>query len=342
MAPSVEISIPTTSVQRAEPAYTLYHISVRLPLRTYVVPRRFSEFVELDGALRTQAGAAAPATLPGKSWMRSTVRSAALTESRRRALEAYVRAVNEATEGRWRGTSAWRAFVRLPSSAARADSSRAAAHADLTAVRGELLADERDWLDAHREMKGQLHDARLHLARRDEAATAKAASEAGAGAKRCLVRAAALSQALDVALDGAGGAGVGQGEQRRRRDLVASARCEHEGLERLAARAAAAATATTTAATATATAARGRVLGARPETSETRALDNAGVQQLQREKLRSQEEEVEELARVVRRQAALGTAIGRELAEQNEMLGRVEEDADRVAGKIAAAAKRVG
>ena len=92
-----------------------------------------------------------------------------------------------------------------------------------------------------------LHDARLYLGRRDGAATAQAQHEAGANAKRCLVKAGTLLASLEEGLKaiseeekGKGGDGgwggrpaVGEGELRRRRDFLASARVEKEGLEKL-------------------------------------------------------------------------------------------------------------
>lgn len=84
----------------------------------------------------------------------------------------------------------------------------------------------------------------------------------------------------------------------------------------------------------------GRVLG--KETSETRELDNAGVVQLQKQKMAEQDMDVEELRKIIQRQRELGTQIHEELEVQNEMLRMVDEDVDRVQGKIDVAKKRVG
>ncbi|KAL1841789.1 hypothetical protein VTK73DRAFT_3380 [Phialemonium thermophilum] len=76
MAPPAEISIPTTSVSSSPDGgkpYTLYNITLRLPLRSFVVQKRYSEFVELHNAITSVVGAPPPAPLPGKSWFKSTV-----------------------------------------------------------------------------------------------------------------------------------------------------------------------------------------------------------------------------------------------------------------------------
>jgi regulator of vacuolar morphogenesis len=87
----------------------------------------------------------------------------------------------------------------------------------------------------------------------------------------------------------------------------------------------------------------GRVLGAPlPETDKTRELDNDGVLQLQRQVMRDQEQNVEGLRKTVTRLKELGVAVNEELVLQNELLGLVDEDTDRLKGKLDVAKKRVG
>jgi regulator of vacuolar morphogenesis len=57
--------------------------------------------------------------------------------------------------------------------------------------------------------------------------------------------------------------------------------------------------------------------------------------------MQDQDLDVEELAKIVRRQREMGLAIHGELELQNEMLDRVDKDVDRVKGKIDIAKKRV-
>lgn len=230
---------------------------------------------------------------------------------------------------------------------------------------GQFAADPQVWLDLHREMKGQLHDARLFLGRRDGATTAQAQYEAGANAKRCLVKAGGLIGNLEEGLRilgdrekaGRGEGRVGAGELRRRRDLLGSAKVEKEGLEKLAVSLAVKGQNKGNGGSLVGAAASqqdksalfgpgvskpsGRVLGAPvPETDRTRELDNDGVLQLQKQLMADQDLDVEELGKIVRRQREMGLAIHGELELQNEMLKRVDEDADRVARKIDVAKKR--
>ena len=78
------------------------------------------------------------------------------------------------------------------------------------------------------------------------------------------------------------------------------------------------------------------------ESDRTRALDNQGVLQLQKQMMREQDEDVMVLARAVARQKELGEQIQEELVVQNEMLGMLDEDVTRVQGKMDVARKRIG
>ncbi|KAH9238599.1 hypothetical protein K456DRAFT_1180426 [Colletotrichum gloeosporioides 23] len=364
MAPPAEISIPSTilSTGEAKP-YTLYNITLRLPLRSFVVQKRYSDFATLHQSLAEQVGAPPPKPLPGKSWFKSTVSSPDLTEQRRQGLEAYLRAIAESPDRRWRDTSAWRSFLNLPSTGGGGSTSNSAASAHGLITSGRAgAADPTTWLDLHREMKSNLHEARLSLSRRDAAAennNSTAAAEAGAAAKRALVKAGTLIGNLTAGLRTMQEKGaLGDGELRRRRDLLSSARVDREGLERLsnsmsqngrAAREGWASLGDKAAllggAAGSSSGARtgGRVLGAPlPETERTRELDNDGVVLLQRQMMSEQDEQVNTLAAIVRRQKEMGLQINDEVEAQTKMLDRVNEDADRVGGKIKVANRRIG
>jgi regulator of vacuolar morphogenesis len=147
---------------------------------------------------------------------------------------------------------------------------------------------------------------------------------------------------------------LGAGELRRRRDLVASARKERDGLEALAntfvakniagnayggggGRAIATAQSKSElfghpdgSPSGRGSRTAGRVLGApMPETERTRELDNEGVLQLQKQLMQDQDQDIEQLTKGVRRLKELGVAINGELEVQNDMLKLVDEDTER-------------
>jgi regulator of vacuolar morphogenesis len=146
---------------------------------------------------------------------------------------------------------------------------------------------------------------------------------------------------------GSGGK-LADGEIRRRRDLIASAKNEKDGLDNLLNAmmqkskldSAVASMQEKQNLVGTKPKPGGRVLG--KETAETKELENRGILQLQKQKMADQDLDVEELLKIVARQKELGVAINNELEVQNEMLRMVDEDVDRVQGKINIAKKRVG
>lgn len=218
------------------------------------------------------------------------------------------------------------------------------------------------WLDVHREVKSQLHDARLHITRRDQATSAQKQHESSAAAKSCLVKAGQGISALVTGLknisapQGSKGGGwgdnatIGEGEVRRRKDLIASLRKEKDGLDNLlsamdtkakldqavstissanpTARSMLNTYANSSSSSVSTQPRSSRVLGR--ETDKTRELDNKGLLQMQREEMADQDLEVEDLLKIVRRQKELGLAINQELQEQSEMLAIVDDDVDRL------------
>ncbi|KAI0178096.1 PX domain-containing protein [Pestalotiopsis sp. NC0098] len=339
MAPPAEISIPSTSLHTptdGSKPYTLYNITLRLPLRTFVVQKRYSDFATLHQTLQSAAGASPPAPLPGKSWFKSTVKSAELTEDRRRGLETYLRAIAESLDRRWRDTPAWRQFLQLPGINSAGNTQ-----------------DPGTWLDLHKEMKGELQEARRCLARRDGATDNSASLEAGAAAKRAIVKAGGLLIALGDGLRAIQDSKkLGDGEIRRRKDLLSAAKVDREDLDKLANSIAAKAKAGAGKGMPSASdkaallghAPRhgGRVLGAPlPETERTRELDNQGVVQLQKQMMQEQDQDVESLGKIIRRQKEMALEINREVEEQTSMLDNLNGDADRLQTKADIAKKRI-
>ncbi|KAL8771994.1 MAG: hypothetical protein Q9209_002659 [Squamulea sp. 1 TL-2023] len=352
MTSQPEISIPTTSTSTTSRPYTIYNITLRLPLRTFTLQKRYSDFTTLHATLTSQAGAPPPVSLPPKTYFSRTTSSPALAESRRIALQTYLQTINTDPDDRWRNTSAWRSFLNLPSS----NSNHNPRHTTTSSTK-QPITDPIVWLDYHRDLKSQLHSARLQLTKRDQATAAQAQHECSAEAKKHLVKASSMISTLDTGLktlssDTWGASKLGDGELRRRGDLISSARKELEGLETLLN--AMVAKTSLDGAIAQATEgdkdklvhaearkpATGRVLG--KETDRTRALDNAGVLQLQQQLMREQDEDVDVLAQAVARQKKIGMEIQEELIVQKDLLGLLDEDVDRVQGKMDVARKRIG
>jgi regulator of vacuolar morphogenesis len=364
MAPSLEIAIPSTTVSASSPPYTLYTVTLRQPLRSWTVSKRYSDFTTLHASLSSQCNnTSPPGSLPQKSWFKKTISSPELTESRRKGLEAYLKKINETSDARWRNCAAWRQFLNLPNANSESAAGKIAAAALRSADLQAPVTDATIWLDVHRDMKAQLRDARVNLTRRDQASSALEQHEASGDAKRCLVRAGTMITSLEGGLkqlqEGAD-AGLGQGELRRRKDLVTAGKKERDALETVLStftprntatkHESAAATAADketlfksgsgTSVVSVAPHSGRRVLGAK-ETDRTRELDNAGVLQLQQQIMQEQDSDVVDLTKVVTRMKEMGIQINDELQLQNEMLGMLDQDVDRLDDKLRIAKKRV-
>jgi regulator of vacuolar morphogenesis len=149
-----------------------------------------------------------------------------------------------------------------------------------------------------------------------------------------------------------GGGGLGEGEIRRRRDLIRELNTEIMGLERLSQTIA---TQRTTLSVPNVSeqdsnlllkqppknaVSTRRVFGAPPETERTKGLDNAELLQLQQTVMKEQDGQMDEFLQQVRRSRGLAEQIHEELDSQIELLGGLEEDLDRVGGKIKRAQRR--
>lgn len=365
----ITISRTSTSVGPGKP-YTIYHIAIRTPsaLRPILVQKRYSDFVALNNALTSNTGASPPAQIPAKSWFSRTVNNESLTEERRQGLEKYLQEIEDAADSRWRDSDVYREFLELGKNGI------SSGRGSVSGATGGLSSREpittaAAWLDAHYNLKARLQEARLLLAKREQAQSATAQHEAGAGAKKSLVQAGTMIVMLDDGLErlsgkssggkdggGWGAEKLGDGELRRRRDLLSTAKKERDGLEgvlnAMAVRSAVASITNSaiggsgaasdeakaglfqgaSSSTSQGIGGRGgrRVLGGpAKETERTRELDNEGVLQLQKQIMSEQDQDVQDLTKVVRRMKDMGIAINEELIDQIKMTEMLEHDVDR-------------
>ncbi|KAK9474899.1 uncharacterized protein V1510DRAFT_424854 [Dipodascopsis tothii] len=370
MASGLDVSITAASTNPYPKPHTVYHVQARLPLRSFTVLKRYSDFRKLVDDLEADVGEAVPFKIPPKKYFSSGVNDAEFTEQRRVELERFLKEINSSPDSRWRLTAAWKDFVGLSSTG---QSSSLLAASTAQTGRGpqsdaKTISDPVQWLNTLHEVKTELHQARKHISDRDQYAGSGAtmpgtgvleSRSASAEAKRCLVQCASKIVLLQRGLKDTADF-VGEGELRRRTDMLNIVKKERDGLESLLnaiahkrpARGAAGDDDDDDGARAAllggpsgivgsmASSAK-RVLGPLRETAETRPLDNHGLMDLQMRKMQDQEDTLLEFSKILARQKQIGVDINEELEIQNEMLRMLNEDVDQSDSKLARADRRL-
>lgn len=321
--------------------------------RTWTVWRRYSEFEQLASDIEAELTTASSSwklpPLPPKRENLSTImlkpwkgvsgnKDDEFIANRQAGLERFLRAILASKDERAqavRQARAWTAFLG-------ADSSSLSLSGGTGSKASENAYTASSWLEEYNALDGQVKEIQSLLHRRDaliDKGDTTSAHKASVDAKKLLAKQTASMTVLASALDNLAKGGLSEGELRRRLDMVAKMQDKTLLLGQLAANASTAArlssTSRSTPSTANPenrTALLGsskpvtRVLGKAAvvqETEQTRTLDNMGLLQLQLQQVDDQDQKLNSLTAVIRRQRELATAIGVELNEQNEMLDSV-------------------
>lgn len=347
--------------ERPEPKrHIVFRIEIQAHVRSWQMWRRYSEFVDLHTELTKSTGAPPPSPLPPKhafAMLRSS-KNEALLEERRVGLEAYLRAIVSAKDGKWLDTFAFRDFLGVPVGKQAAPGEPNG----VGGVGGQFTSST--WLDEHMDLQARVRDVRADVNRRDafsERGDVGAAHGTNVQAKKKLAGVLSRAGALAEGLDALALRGMSEGELQRRTDMVARLQDDCEKLAKMLTVArhasarglggSAAADSDRAALLGGASAGAGasskpiaRVFGVpQPprETEKTRPLDNQGLVQLQQTEMEQQDTQLAQLTAILQRQKQLGVAINNELAQHMELLDGLTDDMDRVGGKLTAAKKQL-
>ncbi|KAI0639343.1 syntaxin [Trametes polyzona] len=351
--------------ERSEPKpHVVFRIEIQASVRSWQMWRRYSEFADLHLELTKSTGAPPPAPLPPKhalALFRSST-NPVLLEDRRAGLETYLRAILSARDARWRDAYAFRDFLGVPVGKQDGPSG-----SGLGAGAGAQFSSA-SWLDEHQALQARVRDVRADINRRDALADAGdvgGAHSANVQAKKTLAGVLSRVGALDDGLQALALAGLAEGELRRRTDMVARLRDDCEKLAkivtvaRMTARGLGAAAERNPASASDRDALMGpssggaqggfsrpvaRVFGQAPppkETEQTRPLDDHGLLQLQQTQMEQQDVQLSQLSTILQRQKQIGLAIHQEVSEQNAELDHLNNEVDRVGGKLMGAKRQM-
>lgn len=85
----------------------------------------------------------------------------------------------------------------------------------------------------------------------------------------------------------------------------------------------------------------GRMLGKPKETELTRKFDNKGLLQVQKDTIKSQDEDLDQLREIIYRQKQMGMAINEELSIHNELLNELNDSVDSSEQKLSTARHKI-
>ncbi|KLT42203.1 Phox-like protein [Cutaneotrichosporon oleaginosum] len=309
-----------------------YTVQVSTPTRSWSVNRRYNDFVALDAELRKSTGKEPPAQLPPKHWFARTINDEEKIRQRRVQLEQYLRTILTTKDARWRKEYGFADFLAVPAPTKAGSSGQ-----PFTAT---------TWATEQTAVAGVLRQARAALLKRDALAReGNPASRASGGEARRLLRDA--GPRIDMLEKSLPELSLAAGEERRREDMVANLRAEVGNLLRMAEAGYRPPHRTpppeanmpgAMPETSSAFAPKARVFGKKPqETTETRALDDRGLVQLQQSKMGQQDEQLGVLSGLLRKQRRMGEEIADEIAVQNEMLDQLDGDVTKFGTKMARA-----
>ncbi|KAI8853178.1 Phox homologous domain-containing protein [Chytridium lagenaria] len=299
-------------------------------------------------------------------------------EERRRGLEQFLMAVLESRDDRWRKSKEWADFLGIPDTARRSlsEGMLGMSNSNSSSSLDGGPSPTEAWMDEYRRLQSLCREVRAIAATRDRSAVSGdtvAAQSAIIQAKKAV---ASLQSSItnlqeqlkeldrnlerEKAKPTNGRISITKGEIERRNDLLLNLQNEHERLIKLFSHSLSstdlgssssingtpgsrASSNTITSGTASISSRSGRKFGniVAKETEVTRSLDNQGLLVLQKTTMNEQDEALEVLSKIVKRQQQIGLAIGQELDLQNQLLEDLDEGVTKVSDNLKISSKKL-
>lgn len=321
----LQISVPKTST--VDGSYTVYHILIKLPLRKYVLTKRYSDFVSLVGRMESETPQKFPYPLPQKTGLFQKSSNPAIVEERREKFEQILHKIVNDEDGPWRSTKAFLDFLELPQGLFKEKTSYEEPYTpNLGASNSsDPIIDAGVWLDTIGECRKLLRGARN-----------------SPQSRRNLVFVRSRFDPLSKGLDHLEAKGVlGTGELRRRKDILNSIKQEHARIEAEVSGEKTIPGSFVNAESDSLFRRSKRVLGGPiEETDQTRALNDTELFQQQKSKLKEQDNELDYLTEMIRKQRMIGVTINEELDYQNALLDELDRAVDKTGAKVKYASRK--
>ncbi|CUM65547.1 uncharacterized protein PRCAT00003193001 [Priceomyces carsonii] len=319
------ISIPTASTSDGT---TYYYISVKLPLRTYTVRRRYSEFQDLLYHLCDELGisqADFPYQLPRKTLFFKN--NTSTIETRRVQLEEFLNLI--VTDSTMQNCSETLEFLQLPAHFKfSAGIFRYAGQGDLDLNVDESLINKDNWLELLRMLRSKVESLTTECANKPTVNNKIMVHET----IRKLLR--PVYQKLLNSLNSLK-SGISRGELSRREVLLREVENDLNSLDSIIS------SGKKNSESESKEKFGRRILGAAPrETNDTLPLNNKELLQNQIQIQKNQDNELLELRKIIARQREIGEIIHDEVEQQNDMLEALHDHVDASADKLSEARRK--
>lgn len=311
------ISIPEVSTVSG---VTYYHISIRLPLRSFTVKRRYSEFQDLVSKLSADLGISVgdfPYQLPAKrlNWFKGE----SVAEERKALLDRFLNSIVRDLD--LQNNALVHSFLQLPvnfkfnNNLTKPKDKGYNLNIELDAIHDD------NWLEVYRTLKSAVEDEKNQPAS-SFADKIQTINKINRVLQPCIAN---LTKALEKSSLAA--------EKSRRQTLLK----EIQGtLDRLLLSLDPKEPTNKIAEFGKSR----RVLGQPVETKETIPLNNQELLQQQTQIHKQQDQEVEQLRKIIQRQRQIGQAIHTEVEEQNNLLDQFNDEVENTSEKLKEARRR--
>ncbi|KAH3682948.1 hypothetical protein WICPIJ_006078 [Wickerhamomyces pijperi] len=337
----ITVTIPEVSLS-SDASFINYHVQIHSTQtgKSTLILKRYTDFELLRQELETFYSEKIPLEFPGKTYFWTSSTDEYLAEERRLVFERFLQGLLKSKDSKWRKTLIFREFLNLPpgtftNTPTNSTQEKMKQVWDLTKTK-EPITDLNQWISVVKETKNILNESKSMVG--------KSHSES----KKKLVIGNSRIECLSLGLAQQKIRLTGH-EMQRREDLLDSLKREVTIIQQLQSSSSSSSSVTDGSQTQMGMSRpdngksqlfKGRVLGAPQETSRTLNLDDQQLLQLQRNDFKKQDEELQQLGKVIARQKELGIAINEELKLQNELLDELDGEVDRTNSKLHYASKR--
>ncbi|KAJ3315581.1 hypothetical protein HDV04_001995 [Boothiomyces sp. JEL0838] len=326
--PISSIEIQETRELLKPKKHTAYIISIRGPVKSWTVTKRYSEFDELHKKLLDIQ--TPPCELPKKTLMNFTNE---VIKERQEGLAVYLQTLLYSKDPVWRRSKPWQDFMGLPETTI----------VDPINLLTVNQIDPAKWLQEYESLISFISEIKTFLLNKErfvKGGDTSAAQASKIQAMKGLRQVDEIVGKLEASLkEPATKNSLSAGEINRRFDLLNNVKATAKQIQ--SDFSSAPSTTVEYSQPSMQSPRSTRKFGVAQETERTRNLNNQELLQLQTQEMKMQDNQLDSLVQIVRRQKEIGQTISNELDAQNVILEQVDDGVSRVETTLKTADKKL-